>query len=168
MRKTFETSIVVCAALTCANALREPFVGEHREASNYDHGDGSLSMKMTAKAAPYNKYEKLLVKDGLFQNRKSTYTKLGEYIWGSEEPAKASRNGKKKLGQSIEHELINTTGTMWTGKILMGGVKNLDVVYDTGSDWLVIESSDCSNCEGDKYDISTSSGTPVKTTTTLS
>ena len=30
----------------------------------------------------------------------------------------------------------------------------MDVVFDTGSDWLVIESHECSNCEGNTYDIS--------------
>jgi len=162
MRKAFEASIAASVAITCVEAGRHPFVGEHRNSSIYDHGNGNVSMKMTAKAAPFNKYDKLLVKEGLFQNRKSPLTRLGDYLWGKPEGpvVKANKYGYKRLGQTIEHELINTSGTMWTGKILMGGVKNLDVVYDTGSDWLAIESSDCSNCEGDTYDINTSSGNP--------
>jgi hypothetical protein len=28
----------------------------------------------------------------------------------------------------------------------------LDVVYDTGSDWLAVEGSNCNNCEGDTFD----------------
>jgi hypothetical protein len=32
----------------------------------------------------------------------------------------------------------------------------LDVVYDTGSDWLAIEGSNCSSCEGDTFDGSVS------------
>jgi hypothetical protein len=28
----------------------------------------------------------------------------------------------------------------------------LDVVYDTGSDWLVVEGSICEECDGDKFD----------------
>jgi hypothetical protein len=32
----------------------------------------------------------------------------------------------------------------------------LDVVYDTGSDWLSIEGSNCSNCQGDTFDGSAS------------
>lgn len=39
---------------------------------------------------------------------------------------------------------------MGTGKV------ELQLVYDTASDWLVIPSSDCSNCEGSKYDRTTS------------
>jgi hypothetical protein len=32
----------------------------------------------------------------------------------------------------------------------------LDVVYDTGSDWVVVEGKTCGNCEGNTYDPSTS------------
>jgi hypothetical protein len=28
----------------------------------------------------------------------------------------------------------------------------MNVVFDTGSDWLVVQGSDCSNCEGAKFD----------------
>ena len=42
---------------------------------------------------------------------------------------------------------------MWTGEIYMGKLAKMDVVYDTGSDWLVVEGSDCTNCEGNTYDI---------------
>lgn len=45
---------------------------------------------------------------------------------------------------------------MWTGEIYMGKLTKMDIVYDTGSDWLVVEGSDCSNCEGNTYDIESS------------
>ena len=35
----------------------------------------------------------------------------------------------------------------------MGGTASLDLIYDTGSDWLVVESQTCGNCDGDRYDI---------------
>ena len=35
----------------------------------------------------------------------------------------------------------------------MGQLSKMDVIYDTGSDWLVIEGSDCSTCEGNTYNI---------------
>ena len=35
----------------------------------------------------------------------------------------------------------------------MGQLSKMDVVYDTASDWLVIEGSDCSDCEGNTYNI---------------
>ena len=51
----------------------------------------------------------------------------------------------------------------------MGGISKMDVVYDTGSDWLVVESGTCSNCEGNTYDISAAveSGQAVKTNPTM-
>ena len=59
---------------------------------------------------------------------------------------------------------------MWTGEIFMGKITKMDVVYDTGSDWLVVEGSECSNCEGNTYDIQPSldSGEAVAITETSS
>ena len=37
---------------------------------------------------------------------------------------------------------------MWTGEIYMGKLSKMDVVYDTGSDWLVVPDSTCTNCDG--------------------
>jgi len=42
---------------------------------------------------------------------------------------------------------------MWTGEIYMGKLSKMDVVYDTGSDWLVVEGAVCTNCQGNTYDI---------------
>jgi len=54
---------------------------------------------------------------------------------------------------------------MFTGEIVMGESKKvIDVVFDTGSDWLVIPESDCKNCKGQKYNSSES--VPVDTTPT--
>ena len=57
---------------------------------------------------------------------------------------------------------------MWTGEIVMGGNTKLDVVYDTGSDWLVIDGAGCSSCEGDVYDPADSLGTATKLTSSKS
>lgn len=51
---------------------------------------------------------------------------------------------------------------MWTGPIYMGGNTLMDLAYDTGSDWLVIEGSDCTNCEGNTYNPSNSEGSPTQ------
>ena len=45
---------------------------------------------------------------------------------------------------------------LWTGTIYMGRFTPMDVAFDTGSDWLVIESHLCKNCEGNTYDTSDS------------
>ena len=52
------------------------------------------------------------------------------------------RYGSKnhRLGQdNFATILRNDDGFMWTGEIYMGKLSKMDVVYDTGSDWLVIE-----------------------------
>ena len=49
--------------------------------------------------------------------------------------------------------LKNTNGWMWTGEIYMGKLSKMDVVYDTGSDWLTIEGAPCTECQGNTYDI---------------
>lgn len=44
---------------------------------------------------------------------------------------------------------------MFTGEIVMGDAQNvIDVVYDTGSDWLVVPDKDCLRCDGNKHDSS--------------
>jgi hypothetical protein len=54
-----------------------------------------------------------------------------------------------------------TLGFTFVGPIQMGtsGVR-MDVIYDTGSDWLAVEGSTCTTCEGDKYD-GTATGTKL-------
>ena len=47
---------------------------------------------------------------------------------------------------------------MWTGAVYMGSQNQaLDVIYDNASDWLVLEGKGCTNCEGNTYDIESSS-----------
>ena len=62
-------------------------------------------------------------------------------------------HGKRLGDSSFATILENTDGFMWTGQIYMGKYSLMDVVYDTGSDWLVVEGATCSNCEGNTYDI---------------
>jgi len=66
-------------------------------------------------------------------------------------------NLKKKLGQAQNDGftvLLENDGVlMWVGEILMGPTFTpMSVVFDTGSDWLVVQGSKCTNCEGRKYD----------------
>ena len=63
---------------------------------------------------------------------------------------------KKRLGAGKNYAplLQNLDGFMWTGEIYLGAnEQKMDVVFDTGSEWLVIEGKDCKTCDGDKYDI---------------
>ena len=41
-------------------------------------------------------------------------------------------------------------GFVYVGSLLMGEQQTkIDVVYDTGSDWLAVEGATCFKCEGD-------------------
>ena len=49
---------------------------------------------------------------------------------------------------------------VWTGKILLGSFfTKINVVFDTGSDWLVVQGISCESCEGAKFDPSYSTQT---------
>ena len=168
MRKAFESvSLLSTYALAANQTSYHPFVGEHAEAGMVDHGDGRVSTRLSPTAAPFNKYESLLIKDdSLFRNdahrrAENQPTTLYEALFSTSEEthprdgpmAEKYRNRAKnqnkrfRLGtQRIEHELVNEDGTMWTGEIYMGGTTLMDVVYDTGSDWVVVEGAECRNC----------------------
>jgi hypothetical protein len=41
---------------------------------------------------------------------------------------------------------------MWTGMLLMGMTYTpVDVVFDTGSDWLAVETFECDACDGNTF-----------------
>jgi hypothetical protein len=51
---------------------------------------------------------------------------------------------------------------MFTGEIVMGSARTMiEVVYDTGSDWLVVPDIDFMTCDGSKHD--SSQATPIDT-----
>lgn len=57
-------------------------------------------------------------------------------------------------------------GFTYAGNLRMGAAGDvLQVIYDTGSDWLTIEGDICTSCEGNKFDAGNSG---VQQTTTLS
>jgi len=62
---------------------------------------------------------------------------------------------KKTVDLSID--LLNLNDLSYQAKVYVGSDKQgLDVIYDTGSDYLVLQASDCSTCESDKFDSATS------------
>lgn len=146
-------------------------MGEHKDARTIAHGNGRVTAKMQAKPTSYNKYESFIERKDLFKNRKAAakaannkQSAFSEFLFGKQEPTKASKysGSSHRLGADITQELVNLDGTMWTGPMYMGGTTLMDVVYDTGSDWLVVEGSNCSNCEGNTYNVDDSEGTPVQ------
>lgn len=64
-------------------------------------------------------------------------------------PKKTTKNSKK-LQATIEHDLIYIVNSpMFIGELRMGNAGTIiNVVYDTGSDWLVVPDSKCVNCNG--------------------
>ena len=78
--------------------------------------------------------------------------------------AREQFNHTGKLEAShIEQMLWTWDGSMWVGPIFMGRFTQMDVVYDTGSDWLVVEDDRCDTCEGNTYSAETS-GEPASIT----
>jgi hypothetical protein len=43
----------------------------------------------------------------------------------------------------------------------MGKLTKMDMIFDTGSDWLVVEGATCTNCDGNTYDIRPNMATGV-------
>ena len=42
---------------------------------------------------------------------------------------------------------------MWTGRLYLGSQSQpMDVIFDNGSDWLTIQSKECQNCQGNRFD----------------
>ena len=46
-------------------------------------------------------------------------------------------------------------------------MSEFDVVYDTGSDWIVVEGKSCTNCPGKNYDPATSTSAKKKNSTLI-
>ena len=64
-----------------------------------------------------------------------------------------SKRLKASEGGNFPIILDNSDGFVLTGEIYMGRLAKMDVIYDTGSDWLIVEGSECTNCEGNTYNI---------------
>lgn len=65
-----------------------------------------------------------------------------------------NRKGKKSLRADPQIALKNHYENMiYTGPVYMGSeAEEVQVVYDTGSDWLTVESANCRSCFGDNFD----------------
>ena len=155
--------------------------GEGSTATSEKRANGAVSSRMQAVRTSLNKYDTLIQREGLFEDRQQPsgfVDNIWELLTGSkpEQPGQrlkdalrthqsaAASSKKQRLGQrsqsqfpsanpEIQLPLENLNGFMWTGEVYMGGNQVLDVVYDTGSDWLVIEGKGCDTCEGNVYDI---------------
>jgi hypothetical protein len=159
MRKAmFKYSIALFFAIF-ANAANHPFVGKHADASAVHHENGSISMRLGAKKSPYNKYKGLVSEENAFEPEKGLLNDMSEMLFGitttdEEKMAKeySERIGNKvvahkKLGAANFAAILKNEGNyIFTGEIYMGKLTKMDVVFDTGSDWLVAEGANCTNC----------------------
>ena len=61
--------------------------------------------------------------------------------------------GHKRLGQSSVGVALETAdGSIWTGTIYMGNsLTPVTVIFDTSSDWLLVEDAACGSCTGNTY-----------------
>jgi len=65
---------------------------------------------------------------------------------------------KHRLGLNDKVPVTYGVEQLYTGSIYIGeSDSEMKVIYDTGSDWLLIEGRGCENCKGSKYDPNTSS-----------
>ena len=63
--------------------------------------------------------------------------------------------------------LINTNNLMYAGTVYIGSNKQpLDVIFDTGSDWLVVEDTSCTTCVSTIFNKTKSTTFEVNSTTT--
>ena len=138
-------------------------------------------MKLSGqKGTGYNKYSQFIDKKMRLENKKTTSEIIQEAIFGKskaeqmaeykldrafEQKARQHKFKKGRLGQSADGDNVDDhitsilqtiDGTIWTGEVYFARKSRLDLVFDTGSDWLVVEGVDCDECEQNKYDPSTS------------
>lgn len=45
-----------------------------------------------------------------------------------------------------ESDLKNNRNISYVGQVSIGNGQKIDVVFDTGSDWLVVEAKSCTDC----------------------
>ena len=98
-----------------------------------------------------------------FEPSLSVVSTIREFIFGAD-PSRLkfhaehherirAHTGKHLLGAAeVEVYLSTVDGAMWTGPVYMGRFTPMDVVYDTGSDWLVVEDDRCESCQGNTFD----------------
>ena len=66
--------------------------------------------------------------------------------------------------QQYHIDLINTLNAYYMGTLYLGtpASQKADVIFDTGSPWLVVSSLKCTNCESHAYDADSSSSATKK------
>ena len=142
-----------------------PFVGEYADANSVMRDDGSFAIKMKPRKT-VNKYDSMIDKRSgkapmtLFQRfSEKAFGKSAEKIEFEMEiekllaskKSKQTRFGYKRLGD-LSTLLTSDDSITYGGEIYMGKFTRMNVIFDSGSDWLVIQDRACETCNGSKYD----------------
>jgi hypothetical protein len=62
-----------------------------------------------------------------------------------------------KLGFNDKQDITNFKNHLYYGVLYVGEqYQNMQVIIDTSSDWLILESQECETCQENKYDPNTS------------
>ena len=102
--------------------------------------------------------------DALFTLRNARFGNFDTQQKTSDINHSKSRRGKRLRADSRVSQ-TNNMDYSYHGPVYMGtGDFEARVVYDTGSDWLVVEASSCASCLGTNYDTSTSTSATQVTT----
>ena len=136
-----------------------PFTGGHSDAKHILRDDGSSAHKLEPKKAKNNKYSHMVSRKLNINPNDSFMAKMRHSLFGkTESELKFEQafdqihmlskvraiNLKKQLGQAQLNDgfsvLLENDGVlMWVGEVLMGPTFSpMNVVFDTGSDWLVV------------------------------
>ena len=164
MRFSFKTFLVV-AAISLVSA-RHPFVGKNKDADSVVRDDGSVAVKMKAAKSPVDKFSQFRDRRSSHSPELSIFEKTIETVYGKSlekldfedsvdrylQKHKKNNAQSKRLGDGHIVAVLDQTAYVWTAAIYMGRFTPMNVLFDTASDWLVVEDVNCQNCEGNKYD----------------
>ena len=123
---------------------KHPFVGQYVDVPSLTRPDGTLTMRLNEQPVKYNKYDHIIDKSFDGRKDKNIIQEVIEDIQTDNEEERNSLQSahKIRLGDSVVTGHLDTVGgAMWTGQVLMGRFTPMDLVFDTGSDWLVVESN---------------------------
>ena len=108
------------------------------------------------KSRRVNKHDQFVVKDVEYKKSSGSdsWDSILNYFYQDSLPK--TRTQQKRLRQSANKKtpITHNDSLVWTSKIYIGKFSQMDVVPDIAFDWLMVEGSACSDCEGNKYDIS--------------
>jgi len=126
----------------------------------------TFTMAVKEVSAPYDKYTSLRSTKPIKAEKELSWSEL---VFGEAEPtefqslmanwsADRSSSTHRLRATAASKKLSTLDGFVWTGAVYMGSEQTpYDVIFDNASDWLSLEGVECKECEGGKYDPSTSS-----------